>query len=75
MFTNHNDMVFVSDYQWNGKIVTWFFVEQVPANERRRIERPGTLETKSVCVGRKETEDLIIDNLSSDPVPPISEAS
>ena len=34
-----------------------------------------TLETKSVCVGRKETEDMIIDNLSSDPVPPISEAS
>ena len=54
-FTNHNDMVIVSNYQWNGKIVTWFFVEQVPANERRRIERPG-LWRLSLCAsgGRKK---------------------
>jgi hypothetical protein len=50
----------VTGVWWNGKIGTWFFVEQVPAKRTSENRAAGTLETKSVSVGRKETEDMII---------------
>ena len=48
---------------WNGKIGTWFFAKQVPAKGTSKNRVAGTLETKSVSVGQKETEDMILDNL------------
>ena len=48
---------------WNGKIGTWFFVEQVPAKQTSKNRVAGTLEAKSVSVGQKETEDMILDSL------------
>jgi hypothetical protein len=53
----------VTGVWWNGKIGTWFFIEQVPAKRTSKNRTAGTLETKSVSVGRKETEDMILDNL------------
>ncbi len=50
---------------WDGKLGTWFFVEQVPAKHSLENRPAGTLETKSVSVGQKETEDMILDNLFS----------
>ena len=55
----------VTGVWWKGKIGTWFFVEQVPAKRTSKNRAAGTLETKSVSVGQKETEDMILDNLFS----------
>jgi hypothetical protein len=48
---------------WDGKLGTWFFVEQVPAKSSSKNQPARTLEMKSLSVGRKETEDMILDNL------------
>jgi hypothetical protein len=48
---------------WNRKIGTWFFVKQVPAKRASKNQAAGSLETKSVSIGQKETEDMILDNL------------
>jgi hypothetical protein len=52
----------VTGVWWNGKIGTWFFVEQVPGKRTSKNRAAGILETKSVSIGRKETEDMILEN-------------
>ncbi len=48
---------------WDGKIGNWFFVEQVPAVRGSKNEPAGTLETKSVNVGRESSINMYISNL------------
>jgi hypothetical protein len=53
----------VTGVWWNGKISTRFFVKQVPAKRTSKNRAVGTMETKSVSIERKESEDMILDNL------------
>ena len=48
---------------WDGKIGTWFFVEQIPAKRTSKNRPAGTLETKSFKVGKKESVEMYLDNL------------
>jgi len=41
----------------------WFFIEQVPVNRTSKNQPAGSLEIKSVLVGQKEMENMILDNL------------
>jgi hypothetical protein len=48
---------------WDGKIGTWFFVEQVPA-VRSSLNRPaGTLETRTVNVKQENSMEMYITNI------------
>ena len=47
----HQDPVTGVLWNGNGKIGTWFFVEQVPAKRTSKNQAARTLETKSVSVG------------------------
>jgi hypothetical protein len=48
---------------WDGKlVVTWFFIEQVTVKRTSKNQPAGFLEIKSVPVGQKEMEDVILDN-------------
>ena len=47
----HQDPVTGVWWNGNGKIGTWFFVEQVPAKRTSKNQAARTLETKSVSVG------------------------
>ena len=44
---------------WDGKIGTWFFVRQEPAQRSSKNCPAGTLETKSYNMNRKETSRCI----------------
>jgi hypothetical protein len=48
---------------WDGKIGTWFFVRQEPAQRSSKNRPAGTLETKCYSMTRKETVEMILDNL------------
>ena len=48
---------------WDGKISTWFFVEQIPAKRTSKNRPAGTLEMKSFKVGKKESIEMYLDNL------------
>jgi hypothetical protein len=50
---------------WDGKIGTWFFVEQIPAKRTSKNRPAGTLETKSFKVGKKESIEMYLDNIIS----------
>ncbi len=44
----------VTGVWWNGKIGTWFFIEQVPAKQTSKNQAAGTMETKSVSAGGRK---------------------
>ena len=48
---------------WDGKIGTWFFVEQVPAKKNSKNRRAGTLVTETVNVNRENTCTMYIEKL------------
>ena len=48
---------------WDGKIGTWFFVEQVPAKKNSKKWRAGTLVTETVNVNRENTCTMYIEKL------------
>jgi hypothetical protein len=48
---------------WDGKIGTWFFVRQEPAQRSLKNRPAGTLEMKSYKVNRKETITMYLNNL------------
>ena len=53
----------VTGVWWDGKIGTWFFVKQVPAQRTSKNRPVGTIETKSVSINKKEINKMILDNL------------
>ena len=48
---------------WDGKIGTWFFVKQVPAERRSRYRPAGTLEPKNVSVNKNTFAAMLVDNV------------
>ncbi len=46
----------------DGKIGTWFFTKQVPAQRSSKYQLAGTLETKCFKVGKKESVRMYLDN-------------
>ncbi len=48
---------------WDGKIGTWFYIEQVAAQRNSKNCKKGTLEWKSFKVGRKESIEMYVTKL------------